>query len=29
MTDDLDIVLELEDNNLSKAVTTLRESGFV
>jgi hypothetical protein len=29
MTADLDIVLELEDNNLAKAVTTLRESGFV
>ena len=28
MTADLDIVLELEDNNLSKAVTTLMESGF-
>lgn len=29
MTADLDIVLELEDNNLAKAVTTLKESGFV
>jgi hypothetical protein len=29
MTVDLDILLELEDNNLAKAVTTLRESGFV
>ncbi len=29
MTADLDIVLELEDNNLAKAVTTLTESGFV
>ncbi len=28
MTADLDIVLELEDSNLAKAVTTLRESGF-
>ncbi|KHE90636.1 MAG: nucleotidyltransferase family protein [Candidatus Scalindua rubra] len=28
MTADLDIVLELEDNNLAKAITTLRESGF-
>ena len=28
MTADLGIVLELEDNNLAKAVTTLRESGF-
>ncbi|MBO1225691.1 MAG: hypothetical protein JYX80_14815 [Candidatus Scalindua sediminis] len=28
MTADLDILLELEDNNLAKAVTTLRESGF-
>jgi hypothetical protein len=29
MTVDLDILLELEDNNLAKAVTTLKESGFV
>ncbi len=29
MTADLDILLELEDNNLAKAVTTLKESGFV
>ena len=29
MTADLDIVLELEDNNLAKAITTLRETGFV
>ncbi|KKL67409.1 hypothetical protein LCGC14_2135290 [marine sediment metagenome] len=29
MTVDLDILLELKDNNLAKAVTTLRESGFV
>ena len=29
MTADLDIVLELEDSNLAKAITTLRESGFV
>ncbi len=29
MTADLDIVLELEDNNLAKAITTLRESDFV
>lgn len=28
MTADLDIVLELEDNNIAKAVTTLKESGF-
>ena len=28
MTADLDIVLELEDNNLAKAITTLRGSGF-
>jgi Nucleotidyltransferase of unknown function (DUF6036) len=29
MTADLDIILEQEDNNLAKAVTTLKESGFV
>ncbi len=29
MTADLDILLELEDNNLAKAVITLKESGFV
>jgi hypothetical protein len=29
MTADLDILIELEDNNLAKAVTTLKESGFV
>ncbi|GJQ59113.1 MAG: hypothetical protein D8M57_04835 [Candidatus Scalindua sp. AMX11] len=28
MTADLDIILELEDNNIAKAVTTLKESGF-
>ncbi|MCR4343113.1 MAG: nucleotidyltransferase family protein [Patescibacteria group bacterium] len=28
MTADLDIILELEDNNLAKAITTLMESGF-
>lgn len=29
MTADLDIVLELEDSNLAKAITTLIESGFI
>jgi len=29
MTADLDIVLELEDTNLAKAITTLREAGFI
>ncbi len=28
MTADLDIILELEDKNIAKAVTTLKESGF-
>lgn len=28
MTVDLDIILEMEDNNLAKAVTILKESGF-
>jgi hypothetical protein len=29
MTADLDIILEMEDSNLSKVVKTLKESGFI